>query len=153
MIKSLLDPSIFKWLDPYIEDGTIDSKFLGKLLKAKNCKELFEVFKELTPIEENQKDHFWKYIIYHQWNNKDIRKTVFNEFECIFFRELLNNLGTAKRTQCLNKNIFLTAYMLTKAAEELEKKGIIKIIKLGNNECFYIIDVKFYMRVKNGLDN
>lgn len=151
MTKPLLKKSSKDKVREYVSSGVLSPSQVLKLWDADGYDDIIEAIGHFLNIDDEKVSLLWNHVINRVWvgvHDDDEKLTVFNEYENIFFRELLNNKGMLTRANCLKK-IFdnNNSYINDKVAKNLIDMGLIDSFQLTNWQVIYVLNLSFYKEV------
>jgi hypothetical protein len=129
-----------------IEEGLIPKKLMPKIITSESNDDLIQALCQMYDLNTEQKKRIWFHIINNVWNKDDI-STCFNECECIFFKELINNKGFLKKSDCFKISVLETDFKISRTAKSLSEFGIIDIYVLSSKEVVYILSFSYFNEV------
>jgi len=142
----------FECLQTLVSNDLISQDTLSQIIYSQNTKKITEYLSESMNIHPNEIMKFWDYIIHCQWwgvKTEEQKRTVFNEYENIFFKEILKNKGVISNTEA-EKNIFKNPPIRRKTIQNLEDLEIILSIPLKNYQIIYIVHPKLCLKIRGG---
>ena len=131
-----------------VQKGYLDGKIYASLWKANNKNEIVKCLREQLSLNDITTPRFWTLIIQTIWTNFD---DIFDKKEILLLKEILNNYGVLLRNDAREGS--LNEYMITKAMQGLEDRGIIYVLHLTSNERLFLINPKITTKLfkdKNG---
>jgi hypothetical protein len=147
--KSLLKKSSKDKVKEYVKLGVLNPSQIMHLWDADDYESIIFAISKFLNIDEEKTLMIWNHIINHVWIgvfDDDDKATVFNEYENIFFRELLKNKGMLTRKFCL-ENVFKTSHINDKVTKNLIDMEIIDSFQLTNWQVIYVLNLNFYKEV------
>lgn len=146
MVRVQLKSETIQKINDYYHDGLISRDKHSNITTAQTLKQLQKEFLFYKDFDQKTEAKIWMHVINNVWKGVDTdenKRTVFNENEAIFFKNLLKKNGKLTRCYTLSK-IFSTCYLNDRTAQRLEEMGIIDIFKLPNYEVLYSMNLHFY---------
>lgn len=134
----------------YVLDGVISRSLIAKILNAESNDQVIEAMCSMYNLSQEKKMFLWYHTIVNVWSDDDV-DSCFNELDCIFFRQLVENNGLLRRVDLGKLGLFNTDRKIANAADNLRDMGLIDIYRLSNYEIVYILSLNYYHEVfKNG---
>ena len=135
------------------EAGHVEPSIVSRILEAKKFSEVIDAFKSLyAPMDEVKVSKIWHHIVHGVWEGvlcDDDARTVFNEHDNIFVRELLRSGGVITKRECLSR-VFKTEYYCNQTANAMVDMEIVFPVRLRNHGVLYVLDPKFFSEVFRG---
>ncbi len=133
----------------YVLSGILKSTHVANIIKADCYADIIAALSSFLEIDMEKSQLIWRYVIDNIWigvKTDQDTSSCFDEYECIFFRELLRSKGTITREYCIKK-VFKTPHISDRVTRSLEEMGIIDSFKLRNWEVVYVLNLNFYKEV------
>lgn len=130
----------------YVLDGVISRSLIAKILNADSNDQVIEAMCSMYNLSQDKKMLLWYHTIRSVWNDCDV-DACFNELDCIFFRQLIDNNGLLRRVDVSKLGLFNTDRKIANTAENLRDMGLIDIYRLSNFEIVYILNLNYYHEV------
>ena len=136
-------------IDDYIKLGVLSTDNAYNLLRSESFDDILKELSTYLSIDSPFEDRAWRYIRYtlrKGVRSRDDRLTCFSMDDEELMIRLLQNKGVISRRNALE--FFDTIYHLDQAVDKLVEMEPIKEIKLTNREVIYMLELKFYQKVR-----
>lgn len=136
-------------LDSYVTAGVLRKSQVYNLWKAETRDDIFKALSVFVTLDADKILKIWSFVIHNVWvgvYDKDDKDSVFNEYENIFFRELLNCKGLISKIRVLD-SVLKTPHQTKVVVENLQEMGLVDVLSLNNGEVLYLLNLKFYDEV------
>jgi hypothetical protein len=136
------------FIDEYVDQGVLSAEIALLFYRAEKVSELLKALS--VAIGSFDVEKLWMHVVWNVWigvYDEDDRETVFNEYDNVFFRELLREGGVISRKKVVSK-VLRTPYMTDKVASNLDSLGVIDVYKLGSGDVYYALSLRLLSEAK-----
>ena len=130
----------------YVLDGVISRSLIAKILNADSSDQVIEAMCSMYNLNQDKKKFLWYHTILNVWSDCDV-DACFNELDCIFFRQLVENNGLLRRVDLSKLSLFNNDRKIANTAENLRDMGLIDVYRLSNFEIVYVLSLNYYHEV------